>query len=113
MCLQASNTHPHALFHVSAGVQHTPSRPLSCVCTPQALTAKLQASNIFFQTQRPGDMGRVAVYASAKLPPSAPLLIELTFAAGAPGVRIAVRSPQLVRAVCVCVCVWVCVCVCV
>lgn len=60
----------------------------------QALTAKLQASNVFFQAQRPLDAQRTAVYASAVLPPGAQLLIEFSCALGYPGVKIAVKSQQ-------------------
>ena len=49
---------------------------------------------LLVQAQRPLDASRTAVYAAAKLPPGAVLLVELSCALGYPGVKIAIKSNQ-------------------
>ena len=68
--------------------------PAAVVHDVASLSARLAAGNVFVSVQRPLDGSRTAVYASAKLPPGAPLLVELSSVLGQPGVKVAIKSPQ-------------------
>ncbi|GAQ78829.1 adapitin protein [Klebsormidium nitens] len=57
------------------------------------LLEKLNASNAFFIARRLlKETNQDVLYLSVKLPPNLPLLVELTFAVGDPGVKVAVKT---------------------
>jgi hypothetical protein len=57
------------------------------------LLEKLNASNAFFIARRfLKETNQDVLYLSIKLPPNVPLLVELTFAVGDPGVKVALKT---------------------